>query len=143
MNRPLLWNPPLWGSLILTAIALLVSSNAASPLWLRTLLWIGLSLYNALWWLLQVPDYPTFQNLAAPPEEQQELARLKHSIFMGRLSSAIILATLSGIMLLVFWASPAGVGPSSLAIYAGVLLIALVLGVLSEWRRYHASGKVS
>lgn len=90
-----------------------------------------------------MPDYPTFQKLTAPPEEQQELARLKRSIFVGRLFNALILATLSGIMLLVFWVSPAGVGPWSLGIYAGVLLIALLLGVLSEWRRYQASQKVS
>jgi hypothetical protein len=139
MNRPFFLNPALWGSLLLTVAALLVSNNAGSPHWLRTLLWIGLTLYNGLWWLLQVPDYPAVQKDAAPPEVQQELARLKRSIFTSRLISAFMLAFMSGVLLLVFYIDPDGTSARSLGIYGSILLIALLLGVFAEWRRYHAS----
>lgn len=142
MRLPFRWLP-LWGALLLTAIALLASSNAESPHWLRLLLWIGLSLYNALWWFLQVPTYPTLPKEGVPPAEQRELARLRRSLFTSRIFNALLLAGMSGIMLLVVSAGPAGAGAQSLGVYAGILLIALVLGVFSEWRRYRASQRRS
>lgn len=139
MNRPLFSNPALWGSLLLTVATLLISNNSTSPHWLRTLLWIGLTLYNGLWWLLQVPDYPAVQKDAADPEVHRELVRLKRSIFTSRLISACMLALMSGVLLLIFDAEPDGAGARSLGIYGGILLLALVLGVFAEWRRYQAS----
>jgi hypothetical protein len=139
MNRPFFSNPALWGSLLLTVATLLVSNNATSPHWLRILLWIGLTLYNGVWWLLQVPDYPAVQKDAPSPEVHREHVRLKRSIFTSRLISAFMLAFMSGALLLIFNADPDGAGARSLGIYGGILFIALVLGVFAEWRRYQAS----
>lgn len=127
---------PLAGTLLLTVAALLISGNTASPLWLRALIWIGLTLYNALWWLLKVPTYQTFQKYALPPEKQRELAHLRLVTFATRLFGAFLLALISGIMLLVVRASPGGAASQSLVLYGLILLIALSLGVLAEWQRY-------
>lgn len=142
MNRPFSFNP-LLGSLLLTFVALLVGGNIATPFWLRVLLFIGLTLYNTLWWLLQAPDYSTFHSPTMSPAEQREMARLKRSTFTSRLFSACLLTFISIVLLFVFLAEPRGAGAQSWEIYGGALLVALLLGVVSEGRRYYESRKPS
>lgn len=130
---------PLWGSLLLTFVALLIGGNAASPFWLRILLFIGLSLYNTLWWLVQAPDYSVFHKPTMTPDEQREMARLKRSTFRSRLFSACLLTVMSIVLLFVFLAEPSDAGAQSWGVYGGALLVTLLLGVLLEGRRYSAS----
>lgn len=139
MYRPLrpLPSTPLVGALLLTVAAFLINGNATSPLWLRILIWLGLTLYNALWWLLQVPNYQTFRKYTLPPEKQREMAHWRRSTFVIRLFSAFLLAIVSGIMLFGILASPSGISSRSLGLYELILLIALVLGVLAEWQLYY------
>jgi hypothetical protein len=134
---------PLWGSLLLTFVALLVGGNIATPFWLRVFLFIGLSLYNTLWWLLRAPDYSIFHRPTMLPDEQREMARLKRSTFISRLFSACLLTFMSIVLLFVFLAEPSGAGAQSWGVYGGALLLALLLGILLEGRRYYESRNAS